>query len=65
MNESTRDAFKRFITPPRFTWLSHPIDECKYHSVFCPGYRYGIRMWRGGSILETGALQLCKQKDGE
>lgn len=58
------DAFRRYIMTLQFKKLSHSLNECKYHVVFCPKYRYPILQ---DEIVEYAIVQiyrLCRQKDG-
>lgn len=48
----------------QFRRLSHSIYECKYHSVFCPKYRYRIFRDEIAEYTKVQIHWLCQQKDG-
>ncbi len=43
--------------------LSHSIWLCKYHSTFCPKYRYKILEGRVEVFVRNNIYRLCGQKD--
>lgn len=47
----------------RFKRLSHSIDECKYHIVFCPKYRYKIFKEDVAEYAKQQIYRLCEQKE--
>ena len=48
----------------RFRKLSHTLDECKYHVVFCPKYRYRILKNEVAQYTRQQIYQLLRQKEG-
>ena len=47
----------------RFKKLSHTIYECKYHTVFCPKYRYRIFKDEIAEYSKQQIYALCRQKE--
>ena len=47
----------------RFKKLSHSIYECKYHSVFCPKYRYRLFGKEVGRYVGQQIIHLLRQKE--
>ena len=47
----------------RFKRLSHTLDECKYHVVFCPKYGYRIFGEEIGGYTKKQIEQLLRQKE--
>jgi putative transposase len=47
----------------QFKKLAHSLYECKYHSVFCPKYRYKILRDEVAKYIERKIYVLCSQKD--
>ena len=48
----------------RFRKLSHTLDECKYHVVFCPKYRHRIFKDGVAEYTRQQIYQLLRQKEG-
>ncbi len=46
-----------------FKRLSHTIYECKYHTVFCPKYRFRIFEKDIADYTKQEIYVLCSQKD--
>ena len=44
--------------------LAHSLNECKYHIVFCPNYRYKIMQNEVSKYVTQQIYQLSNQKDG-
>jgi len=48
----------------QFKKLSHSLNECKYHVVFCPKYRYKILQEDVKAYVIQQTYRQCNQKDG-
>lgn len=48
----------------QFKKLAPSLDECKYHVVFCPKYRYQILQPEVAQDVRHQIYRLCRQKDG-
>jgi len=47
-----------------FRKLAHSLYEGKYHSVFCPKYRYKILQQEVAEYVQQAIYRLCQQKEG-
>ena len=48
----------------RFRRLTHTLYECRYHSAFCPKYRYRVLKAEVAEYVQQQIYALVRQKEG-